>query len=396
MQTSLRVTQFHESVIRDMTRLALQHNAINLSQGFPDFGTEQAIVEAAVTAVRDGLNQYTITWGYPPLRQKLAELYSERLGWSVHPDRHVTVTCGVTEAIVIAMMAVLNPGDEVIILEPAHDNFRPAAIMASAVPVAIPLTPPDYRITPEMLATAVTPHTRALLLNTPHNPTGRVWDAAELQAITDVVLKHDLVLITDEIYDRILYDGRSHLSPGSLPALRDCTITISGLGKTFAVTGWRLGYVVAPDELMAAIRPLHDFTSLCAPTPLQAAGVAALNLPATFYEASTAAYHERRALMMEILLDTGFQATPPQGAYYIMADYRQLPIPQAQLPPMAFARWLTTEVGVAVVPGDSFYSLPGFGDGLVRFAFPKKRETLEEAARMLAKRLVQSQRLNQS
>ncbi|MCL4264462.1 MAG: pyridoxal phosphate-dependent aminotransferase [Anaerolineae bacterium] len=385
MQTSLRVTQFRESVIRDMTRLALQHNAINLSQGFPDFGTEQVIVEAAVTAVRDGLNQYTITWGYPPLRQKLAELYSERLGWSVHPDQHVTVTCGVTEAIVIAMMAVLNPGDEVIVFEPAHDNFRPAAIMATAVPVSIPLTPPDYRMTPEMLATAVTPKTRALLLNTPHNPTGRVWDAAELQAITDIVLKHDLVLITDEIYDRILYDGRTHLSPGSLPALRDRTITISGLGKTFAVTGWRLGYVVAPDELMQAIRPLHDFTSICAPTPLQAAGAAALNLPPAFYEATTAAYHERRALMMEILQSAGFRATLPQGAYYIMADYTALPVPQAQLPPMEFARWLTTEVGVAVVPGDSFYSLPGFGAGSVRFAFPKKRQTLEEAARRLGK-----------
>lgn len=385
MQTSWRVTQFRESVIRDMTRLAIQHNAINLSQGFPDFGTEQAIVEAAVTAMRDGLNQYTITWGYPPLRQKLAELYSERLGWPVHPDRHVTVTCGVTEAIVISMMAVLNPGDEVIIFEPAHDNFRPAVIMASAVPVSIPLTAPDYRITAEIVAAAVSPRTRALLLNTPHNPTGRVWDAAELEVITDAVLQHDLVLMTDEIYDRILYDGRTHLSPGSLPALRDRTITMSGLGKTFAVTGWRLGYAVAPDELAKAIRPLHDFTSICAPTPLQAAGAAALNLPSTFYEASTAAYHERRALMMEILQSSGFRATAPEGAYYMMADYSGLPMPQAQLPPMEFARWLTSEIGVAVVPGDSFYSLPDFGAGVVRFAFPKKRETLAEAARRLEK-----------
>ncbi len=389
MQTARRVTQFRESVIRDMTRLAIQHNAVNLSQGFPDFGTERVIVEAAATAVHNNLNQYTITWGYPLLREKLAELYSERLGWPVHPDRHVTVTCGVTEAIVISMMAVLNPGDEVLILEPAHDNFRPAAIMAGAVPVAIPLNAPDYRITPEMLATAVTPQTRALLLNTPHNPTGRVWDAAELKAVVDVVVEHDLVLLTDEIYDRILYDGRTHLSPGSLPALRDRTITMSGLGKTFAVTGWRLGYVVAPDELMQAIRPLHDFTSICAPTPLQAAGAAALSLPASFYEASTAAYHERRALMMTILAETGFRASPPQGAYYIMADYSGLPVPQAAWPPMEFARWLTTAVGVAVVPGDSFYSVPGYGDGLVRFAFPKKRETLEEAARRLGK-LVQS------
>jgi aminotransferase len=387
MQTSWRVTQFRESVIRDMTRLAIQHNAINLSQGFPDFGTEPTILDAAAAALRDGLNQYTITWGYPPLRQKLAELYSDRLGWAVHPDRHVTVTCGVTEAIVISMMAVLNPGDEVIIFEPAHDNFRPAAYMASAVPVSIPLVAPDYRITPEKVAAAITPKTRALLLNTPHNPTGRVWDTAELQTITDIVLKHDLVLLTDEIYDRILYDGRAHLSPGSLPTLRDRTITISGLGKTFAVTGWRLGYVVAPDVLMQAIRPLHDFTSICAPTPLQAAGAAALSLPPSYYQASTAAYHERRTLMMDILLNSGFRAEPPQGAYYIMADYSGLPIPQAQLSPVAFAHWFTTEVGVAVVPGDSFYSSPGYGGGTVRFAFPKKQETLREAGRRIAEKL---------
>ncbi len=387
MQTSWRVTQFRESVIRDMTRLALQHGAINLSQGFPDFGTEQAIVEAAVTAMREGLNQYTVTWGYPPLREKLAEMYTARLGWPVHPNQHVTVTCGVTEGIVIAMMAVLNAGDEVIIFEPAHDNFRPAAFMAGATPVSVPLTPPNYRITPEQLATAVTPKTRALLLNTPHNPTGRVFDAAELEAITAIVLKHDLVLITDEIYDRILYDGRSHLSPGSLPALRDRTITLGGLGKTFAITGWRLGYAIAPDELARALRPLHDFTSICAPTPLQAGAAAALNLPAEFYEASTAAYHQRRALMMEILEANGFQATPPQGAYYVMADYSHLAIPQAQLPPMAFAHWLTKEVGVAVVPGDSFYSLPGYGQGMVRFAFPKKYETLMEVATRLRQKL---------
>jgi aminotransferase len=385
MHTSHRLTQFRESVIRDMTRLAIQHNAVNLSQGYPDFGTEQAIVEAAVAALRNGLNQYSITWGYPPLREKLAEIYSARLGWPVHPDQHVTITCGVTEAIVVAMMAVLNPGDEVIIFEPAHDNFRPAALMAGAVPVSVPLIAPDYRIEAERLGTAVTPRTRALLLNTPHNPTGRVFDAAELEIITDTVLKHDLVLLTDEIYDRILYDGRTHLSPGSLPALRDRTITMSGLGKTFAVTGWRLGYLVAPAELAKAIRPLHDFTSICAPTPLQVAATAALNLPAEFYDALTAAYHERRALMMEILQSSGFRATPPQGSYYVMADYSKLPIPQAELEPMEFARWLTTAVGVAVVPGNSFYSLPGFGAGTVRFAFPKKRETLEEAAERMQK-----------
>lgn len=385
MRTAHRVTQFQESVIRDMTRLALQHGAINLSQGFPDFGTEQVILDTAVQAIQSGQNQYTVTWGYPPLRQRLAEIYAQRLGWPVDPDAHVTVTCGVSEGIVITLMALLNPGDEMIVLEPAHDNFRPAAYMAGAVPVAAPLAPPAYRLTEALLATAVTPKTRALLLNTPHNPTGRVFDEEELQIVTRFVLQHDLLLITDEIYDHILYDGRVHVSPGSHPPLRERTVTISGLGKTFAVTGWRLGYVIAPDGLAQAIRPLHDFTTICAPTPLQVAAHAALSLPDTFYTQLTAAYHDRRQRMMAILAESGFTAAPPQGAYYVMADFSALPVPQAAWPAMDFARWLTTEIGVAVVPGSSFYSLPGWGEKSVRFAFPKKESTLEEAAQRLRK-----------
>lgn len=379
MQLASRLSQFKESVIRDMARLAMQHQAINLSQGFPDFETADIILETAVSAIQQGLNQYTVTWGYPPLRHKLAELYTTRLGWPVHPDEHVTVTCGVSEGIVAALMSVLNPGDEVIILEPAHDNFRPSAYMANAVPVAVPLEAPDYRLDSERLKTAVSPRTRALLLNTPHNPTGRVFDQTELDAVVELVLKHDLVLVTDEIYDQILYDGRSHISPGSLPALRDRTITIGGLGKTFAITGWRLGYVIAPTPLSQAIHQVHDYLTLCAPTPLQAAAVAALNLPTDYFENLRQGYHLRRDLMLDILHSVGFAAHPPQGTYYVMADYGRLPIPQSTLPPMEFARWLTIEVGVAGVPGDSFYSLPGYGSSTIRFAFPKKLATLEHA-----------------
>lgn len=387
MQTSQRLQLFKESVIRDMTRLALKHNAINLSQGFPDFDTPEPVKEAAVQAIQNGLNQYAITWGYPPLREKLAELYSGRLGWPVHPDRHVTVTCGVSEGIITAVQSILNPSDELLILEPAHDNFRPAAYMANAVPVPVALDAPDYRLEVAKLRAAVTPKTRAMLLNTPHNPTGRVFDAEEIAGVIEVVLENDLVLITDEIYDRILYDGRIHQSPGSLAPLRDRTITIGGLGKTFAMTGWRLGYVIVPERFAEGIRTLHDYTTICAATPLQAAAVAALSMPESFFEETTRAYHQRRALMMEILTSVGLQANAPQGAYYIMADYSQLPIPQTSLPPTEFAYFMASDVGVAVVPGDSFYSMEGYGRSHIRLAYPKKLTTLEQAGERLLSRL---------
>ncbi|RME81830.1 MAG: pyridoxal phosphate-dependent aminotransferase [Caldilineae bacterium] len=385
MEIAQRFSQVNESVIREMTRLAVQHEAINLSQGFPDYPPPKAMVDAAVEAMRSGLNQYSFTWGYTPLRRKLAEVYSERLGWEVDPDEHVVVTCGTTEAIVAAMMTVLNPGEQIIIIEPAHEMYRPAAVFSGAEPVAVALEAPDYRLDPERLAAAVTPRTRAVLLNTPHNPTGRVFDDEEMAGLIRVVLKNDLVVITDEIYDRILYDGRRHICPGSMEALRERTITLGGFGKTYAVTGWRLGYGIAPSHLAAGLRPAHDFLTICAPTPLQAAAVAALNLPASYYERMTEEYHERRDLMMSILDEVGFVANRPEGAYYTMADYSHLPIPQAEWDSVRFARWLTTEIGVAVVPGVTFYGLPGYGHNTVRFAFPKRLETLREAGRRLAR-----------
>jgi len=379
MQTAQRVTYFRESVIREMTRLAMAHEAINLSQGFPDFEPPLALKEAAVKAIMDGNNQYSPTWGYPPLRQKLAEQHTPRLGWPVDPDKHVTVTCGVTEAINAAMLATLNPGDEILIIEPAHENYIPSAIFAGAKAVPVPLEAPDYRLDPGRMAAAITPRTRALIWNTPHNPTGRVFDAEELAEVTELVLRHDLVLITDEIYDNILYDGRQHISPGSHDSLQDRTITVGGLGKTFAITGWRLGYVIAPTHLSAAVRPVHDFLTVCAPTPLQVAAVTALNLPQDHYDSMMTDYHRRRDLMMGILEEMGFIAPLPEGSYYILADYSQAPIPQAQWDSMRFARWMATEIGVAVVPGSIFYSVPGYGDRSVRFAFPKKLETLRAA-----------------
>lgn len=379
MQTAQRLSNFQESVIRKMTRLAIEHDAVNLSQGFPDFDTPLPLREAAAAALMDGNNQYSPTWGYVPLRRRLAEQYTPRLGWDVNADEHVTVTCGVTEAVNAAMLAVLNPGDEIIIIEPAHENYIPSAIFAGAKPVAVPLEAPGYRIDPERLVAAITSRTRALLLNTPHNPTGRIFDQEELSALTDLVVQHDLVLITDEIYDNILYDGRKHVFPGGLEPLRERTITISGFSKTFAMTGWRLGYVIAPARLSAAVRPVHDFLTVCAPTPLQVAAVAALGLPQSYYDEMTADYHARRRLIMEILSEMGFIAPMPEGAYYVLADYSQLEIPQAEWDSTHFAVWLVEEIGVATVPGTVFYSLPGYGVHSLRFAFPKKLATLEAA-----------------
>ncbi len=383
MQTAHRVTQFKESAIREMTRVAMQHNAVNLSQGFPDYDPPPEIIQAAVDAIQGGLNQYTVTWGFPPLRRKLAETYTARLGWDVDPDVHVTVVCGVTEAIVASALAVLDPGDELIIIEPAHENFRPAAIMAGAIPVAVPLDAPGYRLDLDRLAAAITPRTKAMILNTPHNPSGRVFDEVEMAGVIDLVLKHDLVVITDEIYDKLLYDGRVHVSPGSREALRARTITCGGLGKTFAVTGWRLGYTIAPTALAQAIRPLHDYLTICAATPLQAAAVAAFDLPESYYAQQLADYHRRRDVMMGILEEVGFVAPTPEGAYYTLADYSRLPVPQATLAPLDFALWMAGTVGVAVVPGTNFYSVPGYGETSVRFAFPKKLSTLEEAGRRM-------------
>lgn len=387
MQTARRIASFKESVIRLMTRKAMAHNAVNLSQGFPDFEPPLEVREAAARSVMGGFNQYSPSWGLGSLRRKLAHMYTPLLGWEVDPDVHVTITCGVTEALNAAMIALLDPGDEVIILEPAHETYVPSAAFADARAVPVSLQAPDYRIDPEKIQAAVTPRTRALLLNTPHNPTGRVFDASELAAIADLVVRNDLILVTDEIYDRILYDGRQHVVPGGMEALRDRTITVGGMGKTFAVTGWRLGYMIAPTKLSAALRPAHDFLTICAPTPLQEAALAALDLPDSYYASLRADYHERRAVMLGILHRLGFGVRDPEGAYYVLADFSRLPIEQAKWDSMRFSNWLVEEIGVAVVPGTVFYSLPGLGDSAVRFAFPKKIETLREAEIRLSRML---------
>ncbi len=386
MYPATRTTNFNQSMIREMTRLAMQHEAINLSQGFPDFDPPEAIVNAAVEAIRGTANQYTVTWGYPPLRQALAEQYTTQLGWNVDPDVHICVVCGVTEGITVALLALLNPGDELIILEPGHETFRPSALLADAQAVQVVLDAPGYRVDADRLEAAVTDRTRALLLNTPHNPTGRVFDSDEIQMIIEFTNRHNLILITDEIYDRILYDGREHVSPGSLDGLVDRTVTIGGLGKSFAVTGWRLGYVIAREPLASAIRSVHDYATICAPTPLQAAAAAALSQPTAYWQKMREDYTERREVMLDMLRTAGFRAVRPQGSYYTMADYTAINAPQAEWDSHRFARWLTTEVGVASVAGINFYTKDRekYGEGIVRFAFAKRIETLHEAGRRLA------------
>ena len=386
MYPATRTTNFNQSMIREMTRLAMEHEAINLSQGFPDFDPPEAIVKAAVDAIRGEANQYTVTWGYPPLRQRLAEQYTTQLGWTVDPDVHICVVCGVTEGITTSLLALLNPGDELIILEPGHETFRPSALLADAAAVPVVLEAPDYRIDADRLEAAVTHRTRALLLNTPHNPTGRVFDDEEMETVAAFANRHNLILITDEIYDRILYDGREHVSPGSIDGLVERTVTIGGLGKSFAVTGWRLGYVIAREPLAGAIRAVHDYSTICAPTPLQAAAAVALSQPSDYWLQMREEYDERREVMLAMLRKAGFRAVRPEGSYYTMADYTALDAPQAEWDSHRFARWLTTEVGVASVAGINFYTRNReiYGEGIVRFAFAKRIETLHEAGRRLA------------
>lgn len=381
MKPATRLIGLQESVIREMTRLAYAHDALNLSQGYPDFPAPEAVKEAAIRAIQTDRNQYTITWGLPELRQAVARYLAQRYGMDwVDPDRHVTITCGVTEAIVAALMGIVNPGDEVVIIEPFHENYPPAVAFAGGTPVFVPLEPPDFRLDAERLREAFTPRTRAIILNTPHNPTGRVFTREELRAVAELCREFDVIAVTDEIYEHILYDGCKHIPLATLPGMTERTVTTGGWSKTFAVTGWRLGYAVAPEPWSTALRTVHDYTTICAPTPLQAAAVVALGLPESYYAELREGYAVRRERMLTLLRELGFQVTPPEGAYYVMADFRALGFTGDDV---AFARWLVREARVAVVPGSSFYHTPGLGRQAVRFAFPKQLETLEEAYRRM-------------
>ena len=374
-----RTHTFSESVIREMSRVAAQHGAINLAQGFPDFPMPAPMKDAACAAIHGDLNQYAVTWGSPPLRLAIAEKYRRWYEMPVDPETEVTVTCGATEAMAAVFLALVDPGDEVIIFEPYYENYGPDAILADAKPVFVPLLAPDWRIDEARLRAAFTSKTKAIIVNTPHNPTGRVFTREEIGLIAELCVAHDAYAITDEIYEHIRYAGNHH-PIATWPGMRERTITVSGLSKTFSCTGWRLGYAIAPEEETRAIRKVHDFLTVGAPAPLQAAGAVGMAFDADYYNHLALDYRARRDLLCGALAEAGFTFAVPEGAYYVLAGFSAI----SELGDVEFAKWLASEVGVVPVPGSSFYHKRALGRGLVRFAFCKRLETLERAAERLA------------
>jgi aspartate/methionine/tyrosine aminotransferase len=374
--TSLKAQSFTESVIREMTRLNLALHgpakAVNFAQGFPDFDPDPRILEAAARALRDGYNQYATTWGAPQLRNAVAAKASAAWGRAVDPETEITVSCGATEAMIAAMLAAIDPGDEVIIFEPFYENYGPDCVISGAVPRYVALRPPDWSFDPDELHRAFNPRTRAIVVNTPHNPTGKVYSQQELELIAQLCREHDAMAITDEIYEHLVYRGR-HVSIATLPEMAERTITISGASKTYSVTGWRIGWLIAPPALTSAIRKVHDFLTVGAAHPLQIAIAEALQLPSSFYVELLGDYQERRDAMVGGLRECGFEVNAPDGAYYVMAGIRSF----AADDDVAFARRLIEEVAVATVPASSFYHDPSLGRGHIRFSFPKKIETIE-------------------
>jgi aminotransferase len=385
VRTARRTHGFTESVIREMTRVANATGAINLAQGFPDFAAPAVLKEAARAAIAADINQYAVTWGTPRLRSILAARYMARYGLAVDEAAEITVTCGATEAMAAAMLAIIDPGDEVLIFEPYYENYGPDAVLCGAIPVWLPLSA-SGPIELDAIRSAISPRTRAIVINTPNNPTGRVFTRAELQALAATCIEHDLIAITDEIYEYILYDGE-HVPLATLEGMRDRTVTISGVSKTLSVTGWRIGTIIAPGDITAAIRKVHDFLTVGAPAPLQEACAVALEtLGEDYYATLAAEYRERRDVLYDALTAAGYRCTPPAGAYYIMADFSAL----SELDDSAYARWLAAGgaaadggPGVAGVPGSSFFHRPADGRHLIRFAFCKNVATLRAAGERL-------------
>jgi aminotransferase len=377
--TSRKAQQFTESVIREMTRLAMEHGAINLAQGFPDFAAPAEVKEAAMRAIHADINQYAITWGARAFREAIAERFAKDSGLVVDPEREITVCCGATETMLASLLAVVDPGDEVVIFEPFYENYGPDAIICGAVPRFVRLHPPEWTFDPDELAATFSERTRAVILNTPSNPTGKVFSGEELEVVAGLARRWGAYVITDEIYQYMTYDGCRHVSMAMLPGMRERTITINGLSKTYSVTGWRVGYAIAPPEVTGAIRKMHDFITVGAAAPLQEAGVTALRLPESYYESLRASYLSRRDRVLPHLEEAGFRCFKPRGAYYVMTDISAFGLSDD----VSFTRHLIQEIGVAAVPGSSFYSDPTLGRQQVRFCFSKTDATLDEAGRRL-------------
>jgi aminotransferase len=392
LSPAARASYFSESVIREMTRLNDLYGGVNLSQGFPDFPAPPAIKDAACAAITADVNQYAVTWGARPLREAIAREFSRRYGLPVAADEHVTVCCGSTEAMMATMMAIIDPGDEVVVFEPFYENYGPDAILSGATPRYVTLREPDpgappgsrrsdWWFDPDELAAAFNDRTKAIIINTPNNPTGKVFTREELEAIAAQCRKWDAIAISDEIYEHIIYDGQQHVPIATIDGMADRTVTINGLSKTYSVTGWRVGWTISPASLTGAIRKVHDFLTVGAAAPLQQAGAVALGLPDDYYARLASDYQRRRDVMMDILRRHHFTAYNPLGAYYVMTDISVFGFADD----VEFARYLVKDVGVAAVPGSSFYKTPGAGRTKLRFCFCKKDATLVEADRRMAK-----------
>ena len=379
IRVSQKSQRFTESVIREMTRLANSHGAVNLSQGFPDFAAPEAIKAEGARAIMADVNQYAITWGAKRLRDALVEKHERTTGLAFDPEREVVVCCGATECMAATLLALVDPGDEVIVFEPFYENYGPDAILCGATPRFVRLREPDWGFDPAELRAAFNARTRAIIVNTPNNPTGKVFTRAELEAIAALCREHDVVCVTDEIYEHIVYDGAEHIPMATLEGMRERTVTLSGLSKTYSLTGWRIGWCLGPPEITDAIRKVHDFLTVGAPAPLQEAAAVALQMPPEYYARLADDYRKRRDYLVPALEQAGFGVFAPRGAYYVMTDISSFGFSDD----VSFARFLVSEVGVAGVPGSSFYSDPASGRQRLRFHFARRRETLEAAVERL-------------
>ncbi len=384
---SAKAARFTESVIREMNRHAVNAGAVSLAQGFPDFPCPPELKTAVAEAVDADINQYAITWGSRPLREAIASSTPRHFpAWGdIDPETQITVTCGATEAMIAAMLGLLDPGDEIVVFEPYYENYGPDAILAGATPRYVTLHEPDWSIDPDELRAAFGPRTRAIVVNSPHNPTGKVFGLPELELIADLCIEFDALAFTDDIYEHIVFDG-AHIPLATLPGMASRTVSIHSMSKTYSVTGWRIGWTIAPPDLSVGIRRVHDFLTVGAAAPLQAAAVVALNFDDDYYDDLVAGYRERRDALLPSLRAAGFRVHEPAGAYYVMTDIRDL----TDEDDVTFAMRLIREPGVAAVPGSSFFSRPELGRTKLRFAFPKRLETLAAAAERLARLTVRA------
>ena len=379
---SHKAAQFKESVIREMSRVAAKHKAVNLAQGFPDFPAPPEIKDAACRAIMNNHNQYAITWGTKSLRDAIVAKTLHDYGVQLDPETNLTVCCGATEGMIASLMATVNPGEEVVVFEPFYENYGPDAILCGATPRFVSLNPPEFSFDRAELAAAFNDKTRAIIINSPNNPTGRVFSRSDLEFIAELCQKHDVLAITDEIYEHILYDGAEHIPLWTLPGMAERTIAVNSVSKTYSVTGWRIGFIMASAELTASIRKVHDFLTVGASAPLQEACAEAFAFPDSYYQELSDLYRERRDYLLQALTDVGFRCVRPGGAYYIMAEIE----PFGWDDDVAFAIYLASEIGVATVPGSSFYR-PGHPDAkkFIRFCFCKEMATLEAAVAKLQK-----------